>query len=186
MTALARRRVLALLPFGAALAAGGGFWAMLSGMRHGSFDPHDIHAPVLDRTVPAFDLPAQAPGTGFSSADLRAITRPVLVNFFASWCIPCVQEAPVLAELGRRLPIWGIAYKDQPDNAAGFIARTGAPYARVAADRPGLAAIDWGVSGVPESFLIRPGGRIAWHLAGGLTQPVIDTELMPLVARFGG
>ncbi len=172
--AVSRRRLLTLAPLGLAGAAGLGFWAMLSGMRGGSFDPHDVQAPVLDRPVPDFALPAQAPGRGFSSAELRAATGPVLVNFFASWCIPCVVEAPLLAAVAGRLPIWGIAYKDRPDDAAGFVAHTGAPYARLAADRSGLAAIDWGVSGVPESFLIRPGGIVAWHLAGPITRPVAD------------
>jgi cytochrome c biogenesis protein CcmG/thiol:disulfide interchange protein DsbE len=182
--AASRRRLLMLAPLGVAAAAGTGFWAMLSGMRHGSFDPHDIHAPALNRAVPAFALPDQAPGHGFTSADLQAGTVPVLVNFFASWCIPCVNEAPVLASLAGRLPVWGIAYKDRPDNAAGFVARTASPYARLASDRAGLTAIDWGISGVPESFLIRPGGTIAWHLPGPLTPDIVETELMPLASRL--
>ncbi len=177
---VSRRRLLTLAPLGLAGAAGLGFWAMLSGMRGGSFDPHDIQAPVLDRPVPEFDLPGQAPGRGFSSADLRAATGPILVNFFASWCIPCVIEAPPLATVAGRLPVWGIAYKDRAQDAAGFVAHTGAPYTRLAADRSGLTAIDWGVSGVPESFLIRPGGVIAWHLAGPITQSLADA----LVARL--
>jgi len=179
---LSRRRVLTIVPLAGAAAVGVGFWAMLSGMGGGSFDPHDIHAPAVNRQVPPFDLPDQAPGHGFSSADLAAATSPLLVNFFASWCIPCVIEAPLLTSLQGRLPVWGIAYKDRPDDASGFVTRTGSPYARLAADRPGLTAIDWGVSGVPESFLIRPGGTIAWHIAGPLTQEIIDRQLLPLAA----
>ena len=168
-----------LAPFGVAAAAGVGFWAMLDGMGSGQFDPHDIHVPSAGRTVPAFDLPPQAPRQGFSSALLAAQTRPVLVNFFASWCIPCVLEAQNLSQLAGKLPIWGIAYKDVPDNAQGFVNRTGSPYARIASDRAGLAAIDWGVSGVPESFLVAPGGIIRWHLAGPLTDETIRTGLRP-------
>ena len=180
-----RRRLLTLAPLGLASAAGVGFWAMLSGMQRGSFDPHDIHAPALDREVPPFALPDQAPGRGFSSTDLRAQAAPLLLNFFASWCVPCVVEAPVIASLSGRLPVWGIAYKDRPDDADGFVHRSGAAsYGRLAADRTGFAAIDWGVSGVPESFLIRPGGRIAWHLPGPLTAEVVAAELLPLAARL--
>ncbi|WP_419731134.1 redoxin domain-containing protein [Lichenicola sp.] len=176
--------MLTLVPLVGSIAVGAGFWAMLAGMRGGSFDPHDIDAPAVGRTVPDFTLPDQSPGHGFSSAELRAATQPLLVNFFASWCIPCVIEAPILSGLRTRLPIWGIAYKDQPDNAAGFVNRTGAPYARLAADRSGLTAIDWGVSGVPESFLIRPGGRIAWHVAGPLTPEIIEGQLLPALASL--
>ncbi len=176
---LSRRHALTLAPLGAAVAVGAGFWAMLAGMGSGRFDPHDIHAPAVDRLVPAFDLPAQAPGQGFSSALLASQTRPVLVNFFASWCIPCVLEAQTLASMAATLPIWGVAYEDDPGNAQGFVSRTGNPYARVASDRGGLTAIDWGVSGVPESFLVAPGGRIRWHVAGPLTDDVIRGGLRP-------
>ena len=124
---VSRRRLLTLAPLGVAGAAGIGFWAILSGMRGGSFDPHDIHAPALDRPVPDFTLPDQPPGRGFSGAELRAATRPLLVNFFASWCIPCVIEAPLLTAVAGRLPIWGIAYKDRPDDAAGFVTRRRQP-----------------------------------------------------------
>ncbi len=176
---LSRRHALTLVPLGAAVAAGAGFWAMLAGMGSGRFDPHDIHAPSVDRIVPAFDLPPQLPGQGFSSTLLASQTRPVLVNFFASWCIPCVLEAQTLSAMAATLPIWGIAYEDDPRNAQGFVSRTGNPYARVASDRAGLTAIDWGVSGVPESFLVAPGGTIRWHVAGPLTDDVIRTGLRP-------
>lgn len=182
VSGVSRRRVLTLAPLGVAAAAGVGFWGMLAGMRQGSFDPRDIHTPAQGRPVPDFALPDQAPGRGFDAQALRAATAPVLVNFFASWCIPCVVEAPVLAAVGGQLPIWGIAYKDAAADAAGFVGRSGAAFARLAADLNGLTAIDWGVSGVPESFLIRPGGVIAWHLPGALTQEIVDGTLLPLAA----
>ena len=176
---LSRRHALMLAPLGLAAAAGAGFWAMLSGMGRGTFDPHDVHTPAQGHPVPHFDLPAQAPGQGFSSELLTAQPHPVLVNFFASWCIPCVLEAQTLSTLSTTLPIWGIAYKDKPDDAQGFVGRTGDPYARLASDRSGLTAIDWGVTGVPESFLIAPGGLIHWHLAGPLTPELIRDGLTP-------
>ena len=177
-----RRRLLYLAPAGVAVAVGGGFYAMLSGMTAGRFDPHDVGTPLLGRPVPDFAVVAQKPGAGFGAAELRQAGRPVLVNFFASWCIPCVEESPVLAELKNALPIWGIAYKDHADDATGFVARTGDPYARIGADPSGDVAIDWGVTGVPESFLIDARGRIAWHYSGPLTGPIIDRELMPRLA----
>jgi len=179
-----RRQLLMLAPFGAAIAVGAGFWEMLAGMNSGRFDPHDIHAPAQGRRVPAFDLPAQPPGQGFSSAELSAQRQPVLVNFFASWCVPCVVEGSALVGLSRRLPIWGIAYKDKPADAQGFVSRTGSPYRRLAADRSGMTAIDWGVSGVPESFLIAPGGLITWHIAGPLDEGTIEAGLLPALRKL--
>ncbi len=176
---LSRRHALMLAPFGVAVAAGAGFWAMLDDMGRGTFDPHDVHTPALNCPVPSFDLPAQPPGQGFSSRLLRAQTRPVLVNFFASWCIPCVLEAQTLATAAALLPIWGIAYKDSLENAQGFITRTGDAYARLASDDSGMSAIDWGVTGVPESFLVAPGGIIRWHLAGPLTPALVAGSLKP-------
>ena len=177
-----RRRLLYLAPVGVAVLGGGAFYEMLSGMSAGRFDPHDIGNPLLGKPVPEFALSDQKPGQVFTAGDLRGMAKPVLVNFFASWCIPCVEEAPILADLKNALPIWGVAYKDKPDDAAGFITRTGDPYARIGADREGDTAIDWGVTGVPESFLIDAHGIMAWHYSGPLTQAIIDQELMPRLA----
>lgn len=181
---MTRRRLLMAAPLVVAGGAGAAFWRMLSGMRQGSFDPHDIHAPALNRPVPDFTLPDQQPGQGFGTTDLRALKVPVLVNFFASWCIPCVAEMPQLNALKARLPIWGIAYKDKPADALGFVRRAGNPYARIASDLAGMTAIDWGVSGVPESFLIGPGGVIRWHSAAALDDTTIQQTLLPLAASL--
>lgn len=179
-----RRRLLYAAPLvgaGAATLAG---LDILARMGTGRFDPHDVASPVLGRRVPDFSLPPQAPGTGFSSGELRHVAGPVLVNFFASWCVPCVAELPTLAALAQRLPLWGIAYKDAPAEAAGFIARSGVAYARLGADHPGTVAIDWGVTGVPESFLVDHTGIIRGHWVGGLTDAVVAGDLLPRAAAL--
>ena len=176
----ARRRLLFALPLGVAAAGSVACYAMLAGMRSGTFDPHDVGTPVLGKPVPDFALPGLGADPGISSAALRALRAPVLLNFFASWCIPCVEEAPAMTALAARLPIWGIAYKDAPGDARGFLDRTGNPYARVALDASGDAAIDWGVTGVPESFLIGPGGVVRWHYdQGPLDNATIRADLLP-------
>ncbi|WP_367159455.1 redoxin domain-containing protein [Kozakia baliensis] len=180
MSELTRRRLMTALPIIGAGALGVGFWKMLGGMGSGNFDPHAVNAPILNRPVPDFSLPGlPGMGDGFGSDTLKALTQPVLLNFFASWCIPCVAEMPELREIGNRIPIWGVAYKDKPEDSVRFVQRDGSPYQRVASDRSGLTAIDWGVTGVPESFLILPGGRIAWHGTAALSMDTLHTEIQP-------
>ena len=172
-----RRRALLLAPFGVAAVAGAGFYSVLGRMRAGRFDPHDVPSQLIDRPVPAFDLPGQEPGQGFANTDLRG---PVLLNFFASWCVPCVVEHPQLMALSREgLPVWGIAYKDSVAATGQFIARHGNPFTRIARDVPGQVAIDFGVYGVPESYLVDRGGVIRWRYAGPMTPEIVDQQLRP-------
>ena len=174
-----RRRLLLAAPLGIAALGGVAFWQMLQGMKTGNFDPRGVPSPVTGQPVPPFDLPAQAPGQGFGSADLGH-GKPVLLNFFASWCVPCVEEHPALLALARSgMPIWAIAYKDGQDKAAAFIDQHGDPYQRIARDTPGRVAIDFGLSGVPESFLVDGSGVIRWHWAGPLDADVIEHRLQP-------
>ncbi len=180
-----RRRLLLLAPLGVAAAGGAAFWTMLSRMERGTFDPRGVPSQLIGKPVPEFSLPAQTPGEGFGSADLHSAGRPLLVNFFASWCVPCVIEHPQLMELAREgLPVWGIAYKDTPEAAAGFLARRGNPFARLARDAPGQVAIDWGVYGVPESYLIDAQGVVRWRYAGPLTPEVVAEQLRPMLRRI--
>ncbi len=172
-----RRRLLMLAPLGFVAAGGVAFWSMLDRMRTGRFDPHDIGQPMLNKPVPEFSLGPVTSGQGFSSADLRgaAAKEPVLLNFFASWCIPCASEAEALAALqSQGVAIWGIAYKDKPEKTQGFLDKYGNPYARLAADTTGGTFIDFGLYGVPENFVIDAHGRIGWHLAGPISEGVID------------
>ena len=174
-----RRSLLLAAPLGAAVLGGGAFYAMLRGMSAGTFDPRGVPSPITGERVPVFDLPPQRPSQGFSSADLAA-GKPTLLNFFASWCEPCLVEHPslmALAEVG--LPIWAIVYKDGEDKAAAFLQRHGNPYQRIARDATGRVAIDFGLSGVPESFLVDGAGVVRWHWANGLTSNVIEHRLQP-------
>ena len=177
------RRLLLLAPLAVAGAAGLGFRGMLHGMQDGSFDPRGTSSPLIGQRVPAFALPGVA-GSSLSDAELSRQPTPVLVNFFASWCVPCVQEAPVLQSLhDAGINLFGIAYKDAGPAVEAFLARNGDPFTRVVADGPGRAAIDWGVTGVPETFLLDRQGIVRWHFAGPLTPEVVEQQLTPALRR---
>ena len=111
-----------------------------------------------------------APVPGIASADFKGAVT--LVNVWASWCVPCHDEAPLLMKLAedKRIRVVGINYKDQPDNARRFLGRYGNPFAAVGADANGRAAIEWGVYGVPETFVVGRDGRIAYKLVGPITR----------------
>ena len=172
-------------PLGIAALGGVAFFTLLQRMRAGSYDPHGIPSPLVGRRIPDFTLPAQPPATaGFGSADLLGAGRSVLVNFFASWCVPCLIEHPQLMQLAASgVPIWGIAYKDTAEAAADVLARKGNPYARLARDEPGRAAIDWGVYGVPETFIVGRDARIAYKLVGPITPDNLNTVLKPEIEK---
>jgi cytochrome c biogenesis protein CcmG/thiol:disulfide interchange protein DsbE len=159
------RRLLMLAPLGVAVIGGASFYAMLSGMKRGTFDPRGIPSQMLDKPLPDFTLP------GFSRADVLAAKRPVVLNFFASWCAPCVEEAPVLLALKQAgVPLWGIAYKDKPAATDAFLVRHGNPFARMARDDAGAVGIEWGITGVPETFVIDAAGIVRFRYAGALPQ----------------
>jgi len=173
------RRALLLAPLVLAAGAGTGAWLMLRRLSEGTYDPHGVPSMLIGKKLPSFSLPGQPPSDGFSSSD---ITGPALINFFASWCIPCVQEAPVLMALKQQgLPIWGIAYKDKLDATHDFLSEHGNPYTRIARDEPGTVAIDFGLYGVPESYLIDKSGIVRWRWAGGLSDDVVNSDLKPLL-----
>ena len=181
------RRALLLLPALVAGGAGLGFFAMLRGLGTGGYDPRGVPSALLGKAPPEFDLPPLAGVRlpGLSSADLRAPGRPVLVNFFASWCVPCVVEHPQLMRLSREgVPVFGVGYKDQPADSRRFLERHGNPYARLGVDLPGRVAIDWGVYGVPETYLIDRGGVIRWRWAGPVTEDTLRADLGPLLRRY--
>ena len=144
-----------------------------------------VRSVLIDKPVPDFALPAveglDAPG--FDTAALRG--EVTVVNVFASWCIPCRDEHPLLetlkAQTGVRL--FGINHSDAPENARAFLAELGNPYDAVGADRDRRVSIDWGVYGVPETFLVDTDGVITYKHVGPLTPAAIETELLPALEK---
>ena len=144
-----------------------------------------VRSVLIDKPVPRFSLPPVAglDVPGFDAASL--VGAPTLVNVFASWCIPCRDEHPLLeslkAQTGMRL--FGINHSDAPENAVAFLAELGNPYDAVGADRDRRVSIDWGVYGVPETFLVDARGIIVYKHVGPLTPQAIETELLPALAQ---
>lgn len=179
------RRLLLAAPLGLAVAGGVGAYALIERAKRGTYNPQDFNNPLVGHSIPGFALPGLPGQLGFDRSALAAMTRPVLVNFFASWCVPCVQESPYLDRLAKAgLDIWGIAYQDKPEAIALYLARHGNPYRRLAMDPTGRTAINWGVYGVPESFLIAPGGLVRWHVAAPLFPELIRTQFEPALRKI--
>ncbi len=184
-TALRRRRIVMLMPLAGFLALALLFWI---GLRSG--DPSRIPSALIGRDVPATALPpvpglerGGRPVPGFAPDDfLGAVT---LVNVWASWCVPCHDEAPLLLRLAddSRIRLVGINYKDQADNARRFLGRYGNPFAAAGADTDGKAGREWGVYGVPETFVVGRDGKIAFKLVGPITANNLLTELMPEIEK---
>jgi cytochrome c biogenesis protein CcmG/thiol:disulfide interchange protein DsbE len=180
-----RRALLFAAPLLATLAGGAGFYAMLRRMQTDKFDPHALPSPLIGHRLPPFSLPGIDGGKGFANTDLAAPARPMLINWFASWCAPCMEEAPMLTHLAALgIPLWGIAYQDTASAIAAYLARFGNPFIRLASDASGLTAINWGVYGVPETYLIDRQGIVRWRWAGALDQDVVAGDLVPLLRRY--
>lgn len=148
-------------------------------------NPTVVPSALIGKPVPVFNLPpVKGTALGLSSADLKGHVS--LVNVFASWCVACREEHPVLMRLSAQhvVPIDGIDYKDKPDAAARWLAAMGNPYARTGADRDGRVAIDWGVYGVPETYVIDRNGHIAFKQIGPVTPAILDGTILPLVEKL--
>jgi cytochrome c biogenesis protein CcmG/thiol:disulfide interchange protein DsbE len=182
-----RRRWLLFAPLGLAAAGGAGFYAMLRGLRTGSYDPRGVPSQLIGRPAPDFALPPlEGPGLpALAAADLQGVGRPFLVNFWASWCVPCIVEHPQLIRLSRQgVPVFGVNYKDRAPDAATFLARHGNPFRRLGRDEPGRVAIDWGVYGVPETYLFDKAGLVRWRWAGPVTPEILEQDITPLLSRY--
>jgi cytochrome c biogenesis protein CcmG/thiol:disulfide interchange protein DsbE len=148
-------------------------------------DRDTLPSPLIGKSVPAFSLPPiQGHALGLSSSDLKG--EVALVNVFASWCVACREEHPVLMQLAaqRSVAIHGLNYKDKPDDAAKWLDQMGDPYTRTGADLDGRVAIDWGVYGVPETFVVDKHGRIAFKQVGPITPELLERTILPLISTL--
>lgn len=167
-------------------AMAGLFWLALQ-----KGDPSRLPSALIGKPVPQMDLApvegltrAAAPMPGLT-AKLFADGKPTVVNFWASWCLPCVEEHPFLADLVRRtgVRLVGINQKDQPANAARFLAQHGNPFVAVGSDANGRAAIEWGVYGTPETFIVDGQGVIVFKHVGPITAGSLATKVLPALAK---
>ncbi|WP_420131290.1 DsbE family thiol:disulfide interchange protein [Rhodopseudomonas sp.] len=164
--------------------------AVLFWFRLGDRDISQIPSALIGRAAPQTELPPLdelardgKPVPGIAPATFAG--KVSVVNVWASWCVPCHDEAPLLTKLGddTRIQIVGINYKDKPDNARRFLGRYGNPFAAVGVDANGRAAIDWGVYGVPETFVVGRDGKIAYKLVGPITPDNLDKVLKPEIEK---
>jgi cytochrome c biogenesis protein CcmG/thiol:disulfide interchange protein DsbE len=179
---------LALLPLVAFVSLAGLFKFQLDKAEK-TTDAKALPSALIGKQAPVFALPAidGTTGEGFSDADLK-LGQVTLVNVFASWCVPCREEHPLLMQMARDpklkalgVRLYGLNYKDEAANARGFLAQYGNPYARTGADVRGRAGIDWGVYGVPETFVVRGDGSIAYKQIGPITAEALRDRLMPAI-----
>jgi len=150
-------------------------------------DPREVPSPLIDKPAPAFSLPRlQQPAQTVSPADFRG--RVWLLNVWASWCVSCRAEHPVLNQLARTgvVPLLGLNYKDSRQDALQWLRERGDPYTGNAFDADGRVGIDWGVYGVPETFVIDKRGMIRLKHTGPLTPQVVQDEILPLVRKLNG
>jgi cytochrome c biogenesis protein CcmG/thiol:disulfide interchange protein DsbE len=175
------RRVspLALLPLIVFAGLGAAFY-------WGLFNNDDrLPSTLIGRPVPDFNLPPiDGRGDGLATSDLAGGVS--IVNVWASWCVPCRVEMPLLVDLAETgtVPIYGINHRDPPEAALAFLRELGDPYTRIGADRNGRVSIDWGVYGLPETFVIDGDGRIAYKHVGPFDRRALEEEILPVVRRL--
>jgi cytochrome c biogenesis protein CcmG/thiol:disulfide interchange protein DsbE len=159
-------------------------WFLWHGL---SLNPREVPSPLINKPAPAFklnrlDQPAQA----MTEQDLRG--KVWLLNVWASWCVSCMEEHPILVEFSRQnvVPIYGLNYKDQREDALKWLARHGNPYTLSLSDPEGLVGIDYGVYGVPETYLIDKAGVIRYKRIGPVTREVLAEKIIPMVKQLEG
>jgi cytochrome c biogenesis protein CcmG/thiol:disulfide interchange protein DsbE len=165
--------------------------AVIFGIALQSGDPSKLPSALIGKPAPTVDLPPVPeladnrgrPVPGFATAKIGG--GPAVINFWASWCVPCIQEHPLLVEIGRRagVPIHGINYKDQAVAARRFLGRYGNPFTMVGQDVDGRAAIEWGVYGMPETFVVDGKGTIVYKHVGPITPETLESRVLPAIER---
>lgn len=174
------------LPLFAAVA----LFALFAVMMLSDRDPKEVKSALIGRDVPVFALEGLFDGAGgLTTEDLKTVGggKPVVVNFFASWCVPCRAEHDNLTKLAQDygVTLVGIAYKDKPEASRAFLAELGNPFTVTAKDERGRTAIDWGVSGVPESFVVDGEGRITYRHWGPVVGNGLEEKLLPALDAAG-
>ena len=152
-------------------------------------DPKLLPSALINKEAPQFTLPPVEgnPKPGFSSAELTK-GHVTVVNFFASWCVPCRAEHPQINKLANMhlVPIYGINYKDAPDKARAWLDALGDHYTAVGADTTGRVGIDWGVYGVPETYILDGTGHIRYKKVGPIVDDALETEILPVIRKLQG
>ena len=176
------RRLITLLPVGVFLVLAG---YLALALRPGH-DPHELPSAMIDQEAPAFDLASLRVSGRLARDGLKG--QPTVINFFASWCVPCRQEHPLLMRLANSgtVRLYGIAYKDKPEDSTRFLDQLGDPYRGIGVDRDGRTGLDFGVYGVPETYVLDAVGHIRKRFVGPLTAAAVDKELLPLLRQLGG
>ena len=173
------RRLLFLLPLATlALMAGFFAWSLMAGR-----DPAAIGSAMVGRPAPRLDLRALRDGDKPLTDALLRSGKPVIVNFFASWCTPCLAEHPLFMRLAQRegAVIIGVAWKNKPEEARAWLERLGDPFATVGYDLDGSMAVNWGLSGVPETFLIDAQGIVRLHIRAPILEKDVESRILPLL-----
>jgi cytochrome c biogenesis protein CcmG/thiol:disulfide interchange protein DsbE len=148
-------------------------------------DIHELPSAMIEKPAPAFDLAGLGNSKPLALDTLKG--HPFIINFFASWCVPCRIEHPLLMRLAEEnhLPLYGIDYKDKPADGTRLLATFGDPYRQVGMDNDGRVGLDFGVYGVPETYVVDSSGVIRKRFVGPLTAETVDKELMPLLKQLG-
>ena len=174
------RRLLYVVPFALVAVMMWGFYIFLQ-----QGPPGALPSPLVGKAAPDFTLPPLDDQAQNFARDELGKGKPIIINFFASWCTPCRVEHPTLEALAAKgdVALYGIDYKDKPEDARAFLTELGNPFGKINQDRNGRVAIDWGVTGVPETFVVDGSGVIRVHYAGPLSDEIVERLIKPALKQ---